>query len=105
MNAPETLTRPHVAGTPFTLVLIGGLALHGELSAGAVMDRAEAMGLDTAATARAVLMLVDERAASVQRDGTGGKLIAAPGLAEMSRARRVRAIIAWLVQARGVGHA
>jgi hypothetical protein len=95
MNVEKSHTRARVA-TPLTLVLAGGLCLHGEVGADVVAERAHAMGLDTGAAARAVHLLIAEGLVSVQRDGSGGKLIATPALADMSQARRIRGVVAWL---------
>lgn len=104
MEQNDTLARHTVARPPLALVLIGGLALHGTLTAGAIIDRAAALGLGTDAQARAVLDLIDRRLASVSRAGSDGHLIAAPALEELPRAYRVRCIVAWLAQVRGARH-
>lgn len=105
MSAKQDTICPRLNPAPLTLVLIGGLAKPGELSAEAVVERAEAMGLNIDAAARAVNTLMDERLVRVQRDDAGGKLIAAPALAELSIARRVRGVVAYLAQVKGMAHA
>lgn len=104
MECNETLTRHRVARAPLALVLIGGLALHGTLTAEAVIDRAEAMGLGTDAQARAVLDLIDRGLVSVSREGSDGHLIATRALDDLPRAYRVRGIVAYLGQVKGARH-
>lgn len=96
MNALATLTPPRATRQPLALVLIGGLALHGHITATTIIDRAEAMGLDIDRAARAVLDLIDRGLASVSREGSDGHLAATPALADLERSYRVRGIMAFL---------
>lgn len=104
MTTIDTPARQKVAPS-LVAVLIGGLSLHGEMTATQVIERAEGMGLGTEAQARAIADLLDQGVASVMRDGEDGKIIAAPGLADLPRSRRVSGIIAYLGQAEAVRHA
>jgi len=108
MNAITALNQPRVVRQPLALVLIGGLAMHGHLDATAITMRGEAMGLDTAAQARAVLDLIDRGLASVSREGSDGHLLATPALEGLDRSYRVRGIMAYLAVAKNApvqGHA
>ena len=81
---------------PFSVVLIGGLAMHGQIDAAAITARGAAMGLDTDAQARAVLDLINRGLASVSRVGAEGHLLATAEIAALDQAYRVRAIVAYL---------
>jgi hypothetical protein len=86
-------------------IITGALALHGEMPAAQIAERAEALGLDAGPQARAVLDLLDQGLVSVLRDEDGGKIIATPRLAALPRARQIAGILAYLGQARGLRHA
>lgn len=100
MNATATHYHPRAVRQPLTVVLIGGLALHGRLDATTIIDRAAAMRLGTEAQARAVLDLIDRGLASVSRAGSDGHLLATPAVADLSREYRVRCILAYLALAK-----
>lgn len=86
-------------------VILGGLALHGRLSPGAIMQRAEAMCLDAAAAARAVHDLIAQGLASVTRDGPAeGAVIATGKIADLPTAARASAITTYLAQGKAVRH-
>lgn len=90
---------------PLSRIMIGALCLHGEMSATDVMDRAEAMGLDTDAAARAVADLLSQKLISVQRTGAEGQILATAKLRALPQNTRVAAITAHLAQAKAVAHA
>ncbi|MBT8169894.1 hypothetical protein [Falsiruegeria litorea] len=105
MTQKIEVAHPKIVRHPFTLVLLGGLALHGTLTAESVVKCAERVGLDVAAAARSVLMLMDEGLLSVARDGATGCISATPALADLYRPRRIRAKVAYLVTSKGLANA
>lgn len=84
---------------------IGGLALHGEIPAHRFAELAMLRGHDTAGQARTILDLIGAGLASVQRDGSGGAIIATPALRDHPRRDVCRAILVYLCAAKSGGRA
>lgn len=84
---------PHLAANPpLSRIMIGALCLHGEMSAADVMDRAEAMGLDTDAAARAVADLLSQKLINAAE----GRILATAKLRALPQNTRIAAISAHL---------
>lgn len=89
--------------TDLTDLIIGGLTLHGELSADRYTGLADLRGHDVNAQAQAVLDMIRAGLASVQRDATGGVIRATPALRDHPRRDLTRAILIFVATARAGG--
>lgn len=105
MSADTQTICPQTEPAPFRLVLIGGLTMHGEMTAEAAAGHAEHMAIEPEKAACEILALIGEGLISVHRDEQGGKLIATPSMAQLCRTIRVRGVTTYLAQAKAVSHA
>lgn len=90
---------------PLTELIIGGLVMHGSLSASTITTLCDGRGLSYEAAGRAVLDLINQGLVSVTRDGCDGYVAATPALGNLPQTRRTRAVIAYLAASKAVAHA
>lgn len=95
-NSENITSPPRINRDPLTAVLIGGLALQGQIDATAIMSRTRVMDMDATAAATAILGLIDRGLASVIREGTCGCVMATPALNALDIRERVHGVTAYL---------
>ncbi|MEM8849282.1 MAG: hypothetical protein AAGE03_04520 [Pseudomonadota bacterium] len=94
---------PQDPPTGLTDLVIGGLSLHGEISAERLTQIADRAGYSTGPQARAVLDLVEAGLASVMRSDDGGTIQATPALTDLPRSTHARAILTYVAAAKAAG--
>jgi len=90
---------------PLPLLLIGCLAMHGQMTMAAVLECADRVGASTEDAACEVSHLIDGGLIGAEREGTTGRLVAAPGLHKLGIGLLSRAVISYVASAKAVAHA